>query len=517
MNLKLTLADNWRQQSRRLHSRAAGSLDSVSYNFSPQIKSREAGVSGRQMSRSDCAAVAFIVAICAIFSLHLLTGIADNGDFSRTFGFLIKGPVGWAIEPPAPDSPDWHRRFFQTWIDAWTYYPAFSNFAHIYSASSIKVWMLVQAAASVLLTGNLSTYSIIAGSIPGRIVYLGSFIWLFILIRRHSGRAAAWAYLVAATPIILASAFVAFLNSFFEEQIMIIGLPLLAAFVYASRSTGRTRYACWALAVAVFIGLAKTAYFLLPVFVAPFVCRMNGKMIAAAVVGSVIAFLPAKLGENRGINEYHALYLGALTLLQEERGIDIQTVDGKPIMPECVGHFAYTEIGKVCREKARATYFDTIRVLVKHPLLGPHMFLRALRDGNGIGLSTAGMRLENAPSFADAPLFRLWQSIYAMHVNVVALICGAIALALSRRLKPLEMTGLFFAVWGGAQYGLALGDGFMDLQRHVIGANFCLSLAVLLFFAALAGTVGARRSPGLRSDPAERSHEEGHRECAENT
>lgn len=474
-------------------------------------------MAGRQMSKSDCAAVAFIVAVCAIFSLHLLTGYADNGDFSRTFGFLIKGPAGWTIEPPPPESPDWPRRFFHTWMDAWSYYPALANFTHIYSASSMKVWMLVQAATSIVLTGSLSTYSVIAGSIPGRIVYLGSFFWLFFLIRRHSGRRTAWAYLIAATPIILASTFAAFLNSFFEEQVMIIGLPLLAALVYASRATGCIRYAWWALALAVFIGFAKTAYFLLPVFVVPFVCRWNMKMIATAVFGSVLAFLPAKFGENRGVNEYHALYLGSLKLLQKEKGLDIQTVNGKPVMPECIGHSAYSEVGKVCREKARANYADTARVLLTHPMLGPRMFVHALHEGNSIQLPHSGMRLENASSFAEAPLFRLWQSIYVVHVNVVALICGALALMLLRRLNSLGMTGLFFAVWGGAQYGLALGDGFMDIQRHVIGANYCLSLAVLLFVAALVSALIPKRAAGIRSEAAAvHRQEEAQRERAEN-
>ena len=46
-------------------------------------------------------------------------GLADNGDFTRSMGWISSGPVG--IEPnwPAAHTEDWSKRFFNFWIPYW--------------------------------------------------------------------------------------------------------------------------------------------------------------------------------------------------------------------------------------------------------------------------------------------------------------------------------------------------------------------------------------------------------------
>ncbi|SAK71538.1 hypothetical protein AWB77_03034 [Caballeronia fortuita] len=453
----------------------------------------------RKVARSNITALAYIAVLCAVFSLHLFTGLADNGDFSRTFGFLIEGPAGWPSGVPVVNSPEWNRRFFHTWINDWSYYPHLSNFRNFYSISSQKAWMLVQAAFSIVTTGSLSTYSVIAGSIPGRLVYVSGFIAMFHMIRRNGGHRAAWTYLFLATPIMLASAFAAFLNSFFEEQMMIFGLPVMAVFVYLARVTGIRRYAYTAIGIALVVGLSKTAYFLAPMIVAPFVWQRRRGVIVAAAVATALAFMPAKLSENRSINQYHALYYGALKVLKEREGVELKAIGGKPVFNECVGVIGFTDEGGACMRRASPTYADTARVLLAHPRLAAELALATLNAGNGIDIPRDGLQLEGAPSFAGAPLFRLWSVVFAHHMNVAAFVCAALALGFRRRLNPLAAIGLMFSAWGLVQYGLALADGFIEIEKHLIGANYSLTLALLFFASSLAWR---RASPaGCRNPP----------------
>lgn len=442
---------------------------------------------------SNRVAFAYFSILWSAFALHLFTGIADNGDFSRAFSFLIEKPYGWSANVPDVTSPEWHRRFFFVWIDRWQIYPHLSNVMHPYSFSTQKLWMFVQLAWSIALTGSAAAYSVVAGSIPGRALYAAAFTFLFFSIRKRAGAGAAWAYLVVATPVILSSGFVAFLNSFFEEQVMIIAFPVLAALVYLYRSALGRRYAIWAVVVALFVAMSKTAYFLLPLFVVPFISSAFGwrRSVVIAVALTVVAALPAIYGPNKGVNQYNALYVGALDTLKRQDGISLVAIGDKPVLTECIGHTASSSTGPACVAGARASYLDTARVLFQFPTLGPRMIWRTLQAGTKIDVSRNGLMPESGPNFAYAPLFQLWSSLYSLHLNLLVIGVGgaALAVAMFRRIGPLTWMGIMFALWGAAQYALVLADGFLEIEKHLIGANYSLSLAAVFLAAAVGAKV----------------------------
>ena len=53
------------------------------------------------------------------------------------------------------------------------------------------------------------------------------------------------------------------------------------------------------------------------------------------------------------------------------------------------------------------------------------------------------------------------------------------------RLNPLEAVGVFLVIFGLIQYVVALGDGFFEINRHLMAGNFCLSMAFGMLLAAL--------------------------------
>ncbi|RKR42651.1 hypothetical protein [Paraburkholderia sp. BL17N1] len=424
--------------------------------------------------------------VCALFSLHLFTGMADNGDFSRTYGFLIAKPLGWAVDVPAGDSPDWPRRFFSMWRDRWILYPGLSNVTHLFSFSTEKICFAFQVAFSAIVTGTPHVYSVIVGSLPGRLAYLAGFFWLFVLLRRHGSARLAWAYLICVTPVILCANFASFLNSFYEEQVGIILFPALAGLLYLVAVTRRMRYGAAAFLLVWFIALSKTAYFPLPIVAAPFIFpAFRGKVAtwklgAAVLVAAMLAFLPAKFGEFKGVNQFHTLYYGALKVMKDDGGIDVATIGGKPVLTDCVFVSGFTEKGIECVARAHATYMDTARLVAAHPKIALHMIDYAFERGNTVLIDNIGLNMESGPAFSTLPPFTLWNRIYSHHGNILSLLLAAVSMIALRRLGPLARVGLFFVAWGAVQYLMALGDGFHELQKHLIGGNYSASLALVL-------------------------------------
>ncbi|MDR5812918.1 hypothetical protein QCE62_04850 [Caballeronia sp. LZ033] len=451
----------------------------------------------------------YLAVLWTVSMLHVFTGWADNGDFARTFGFLIDKPFGWNTDVPDAGSADWQQRYFHVWMDSWQVCSHPPCVEHLYSFSTHKIWMVIQLLSSIALTGSASAYSVIAGSIPGRLAYAAAYTWLFMALRRHAGHRAAWAYLILITPVALSSSFIAFLNSFFEEQTMIVGLPMLGACLLMFRARGRRRHALAAFGLGCFIALSKTAYFALPLVLAPFIASAFGRRATAcaAVLATVIALLPSVFGPNTDINKYHALYFGILSDLKTHDGIEVATIGNKPVLAACVSNMGYDEAGMQCVRDAQATYLDTVRVALAHPGILPVMAWHVLEKGSQIELPGLGMSLRDAPSFAKAPLFRLWSRMYAHRLNTLILGAALVVtcLAQARRISAVAATGLFFAAWGALQYVLVLADGFMEIEKHLIGANYCLSFAGVLFAAALCAStasVAVRGARGWRSSSA---------------
>lgn len=165
---------------------------------------------------------------------------------------------------PAAESEEWRRRFFSEWHDKWVFLQNWPNIENFFSVSSYKLCLLSQAYLSTWISVESSYYSIISGSILSLLILCAVFLLIAHYLRHQISNLTAWIFVAFFGLIFIDSSWIAFLNSFYEEQIAIVFLPLLVFLLLKFRANQSTKTGFWFPLCATFIGSAKTAYFYLP-------------------------------------------------------------------------------------------------------------------------------------------------------------------------------------------------------------------------------------------------------------
>ncbi|MBH1541360.1 hypothetical protein JY440_06880 [Stenotrophomonas maltophilia] len=435
----------------------------------------------------------------ALSLLHLLTGYADNGDFSRSAGFLFERPHDFSTMWPAAESEEWRRRFFGEWHDKWIFLKSWPNTENVFSFSSYKLYLLFQAYLSTLIGVDSSYYSIISGSILSRLILCAVFLVFAHHLRYQISKLTAWIFILIFGFILIDSSWIAFLNSFYEEQIAIVFLPILGFFLLKFLTNQNTKTGFWFLLCATFIGSAKTAYFYLPtlsiLFLAPFFSSKNKltKLILITILLQAVSLLPAYFGKYEKINSYHALYFGALKVLPNTEASSIKSIGEKPVFHECIGVSAFSPLGNKCMEKSNTSYADVVKLIGNHPSVGFEMIFKVFEDGRAIRLEYLGKEIKNAPNFSESYVFNIWPKFFAKGLNyfiLLALLAASFLLIEKRSLlsdkeKSVLLIGVFFAAFGFSQYIVSLGDGYYEITKHLTAGNYALALSLPFIFAAI--------------------------------
>lgn len=432
--------------------------------------------------------------------LHLFTGYADNGDFARNAELFFDGPDGFSSMWPTPDSEEWNRRFFSEWHDKWVFLPAWPIIEPFFLGSSYKLYLLIQASLSQLMTGGGSYYSITLGSVLSRLILFSTYLALTQHIRNHQPKASAWAFMITAGLILTDSSWIAFLNSFYEEQIAIIFLPILGYLFLKFRTIQDIKTGLLLLACATFIGSSKTAYFYLPTLcllcLAPLISSQK-KLVALiffTALMQTISLLPVHFGKYERINSYHVLYYGALHALTQEDALSIASIGEKPIIHECIGVSAFNQEGAKCMEAANASYMDVIKLICSHPEAGLRMLIKLFQEAHSTEINEIGKHMKNTPGYSGSIIFNIWPKLFALGLNYLVLLILLMCLAgglvkkslINHRERTVLLTGLFFAVFGFSQYIASLGDGFWEITKHLAAGNYSLALSLPFIFAAFA-------------------------------
>ena len=171
------------------------------------------------------AAVALIILAYAVLAPMLInTGIADNGDFSRSMQWFIEKPAAFPTNWPADDAT-WDRRFTKFWIDEWTLKPD-ADIAKMESRSSAQLLNMAGIAANAI-AGN-HDYSLRIASIPVRIAEFAAFAALAVLFFNATGSGLlTFVTLFFVSAIQLDVSYQAFFNSFYEERASLLYLTIL--------------------------------------------------------------------------------------------------------------------------------------------------------------------------------------------------------------------------------------------------------------------------------------------------
>jgi len=442
----------------------------------------------------------FLGILIALSSLHLFIGYADNGDFTRSVGFIFEKPYGFSAMWPLAGTEEFNRRFQSEWHDKWVFLNSWPDEKHLFSYSSYKLYLLLQIKLSALFLEDARYYSIIAGSLISRIIFLSAFFALFRNVRKTVPVPTFWIFVVLASMVFMAASWTAFLNSFYEDQVAIIFLPVVAFLLYKYNQQHSLKIGFSVLIFATIIGSSKTAFFYFPILATPFVFPIHrGKhaaiMFALAVaICQSITFLPVYFGQYQKVNQYHAVYYGALKCAQQiDEAKNIEAIGNKPVVQECIGVPFFSPAGEACMQKANANYGDVARLIYKYPKVGFKMIAQALSEGSHIDVPILEKKLPGAPDFSNIPIFNLESIIFSHSLNllvltITALVFPVLFLASTNNLLvcgAMLKIGLFFSIFGFCQYVTVLGDGFFEITKHLMVGNFSLALSATFLLPGL--------------------------------
>ncbi len=428
-----------------------------------------------------------------VFS-QIMTGYANNGDFARSVRFVFERPLGFhSLYVPA-DNPEFQKLFFSQWHDLWSIREKWLRPDRQFSYSAYKLYLLIQVGWGELIIGGVGVYSVMLGSILSRALI---FVFWIEQVRAFKRFSPPWLLAFAAMLLALPlaeSSWIAFLNSFYEEQMMFIFLPCLACLMLrASSDHPAARTFVFALMLcSLIIGASKTSYFYVPTVVAFFCCfacpHRKHKLFVMWVLFQGLALLPVACGTYKKTNAYHSLYFGALTVLTPEELTAFSALGDKRIVRECVGVAAFFSGGEKCVERANAAYRDVLLLSLHNPAVLPRMLKRAMDAGREVDLEYLGRDVAESshpplPRWGGLKIFQyLYKHNFHWFVGIVT-IMASVVLVLGRRTRgwlgsrDTLSVGLALAVIGWIQYPVALGDGFYELQKHVVMGGFVLAVA----------------------------------------
>lgn len=464
-----------------------------------------------------------IVGLCLVLgvSAQILTGYANNGDFARSAGFVLQHAMGFQVHHVTPDDPNFEKLFFKHWLDLWQIRPEWPFFGQDFTYSSYKLYLLLQLGVSALLSNAGGVYSIILGSVLSRVLIVGFWSAQVFTLRKTQPVWLAVTAGAALALLVTERSWIAFLNSFYEEQMMVIFLPALAALMLRVASGQNGHGSVFALMLcALLLGAAKTAYFYVPtvaaIFCALMLERRTKSFLVVWALCQWLAFIPVAHGQYKKVNAYHSLYFGALTVLNQAELNDLPTLNGKPVLRECVGVAAFFAGGGDCVERAKASYRDVLLVCIRYPKVLPMMLDRVMDVSREIDVKYLGKDLMNsenaqAPRWGGVSLFQFaYQNGLHVFIGILSILacCLIVAGAQVRRhsaVRRILLVGLFLALIGWLQYLVALGDGFYELQKHAVMGGFSIALgSVYMVFGALSYFMnGARRDSACQENSSE--------------
>lgn len=444
-------------------------------------------------------------------SLQVFIGYADNGDFDRSMGFALAKPTGFHSMWEHTEGEGSGSRFFSTWHDSWDRHEQLAPLDGKYTWSTYKLLLLTQLAASSWLSGDDGVYSVVLGSLLSRAVLLCCLFGLWVAIARQCSPDIASVVVAICTVVLLDASFIGLLNSFYEEQMAILVLPLLGLSLLQLARIPKLSLALVCLALAGLLGGAKSAYFYLPLLVLPLIWTQprspnrRAALLLGFALAQMTAVLPLLSSEYTRINAYHSMYFGALFGLPDGRVAALQA-DGERVDAPCIGVSAFMEGGTACVERANVSHLDTVTLTLRHPDLGFRMLLNAVEFGRLLRPDYLSQRMEGKPDHSTLLPFNLMRHAFLAYYHVVVTAAAVIAAVLLRRragcAAGLLRTGVFLACFGLSQYVVALADGYYELVKHLLAANYSLALSSAFLFPGIAMlATGSRTGPAVNGAP----------------
>ena len=446
-------------------------------------------------------------------------GLADNGDFTRSMSWISSGPLG--IEPnwPEPDSEDWGKRFNNYWIPFWKL-----DWSVVRPTTSAFLLWLPGAILNCLVYSRVVLYIPILAFFPKLILFailLLIFHWVDLYPRYTT--VLLFGIGVPAVLIFTNTEYMAYFNTFYLESASFVFLFLLLAFILLVKQDSSFKYLLCSLVSILLLTTAKPANFYWPILAVPFVFYawslkktiqtrtwiLVSLLLIPLFIG-VSAFVTV-VGSNQ-VNPYNSLFVGVLRFSRDpsarlqELGMDGAT--------ECLGNTAFTPVGASClaRYQSQISYKNTILVLSREPLVLFRMLKFAFDHMQDVSVDYLGKysfddpRSKTFPPIVTAeqrfwpPVTEsLWLNLWAKwkfdvfptgYALGFVLICFLLWFLWQIRNKGIQqdlaLIGLLCTVACLVDTTIVIvGDGIVELVRHLFLSNLLFDIALLAFLNSL--------------------------------
>jgi hypothetical protein len=440
-------------------------------------------------------------------------GRADNGDFPRLAGPWITKPVGFAVAWPDPADPAWKRRFFNCWHRYWELQPAGQAPEPVPDLGTTRfLWVPGFALSRAFSTRPALDLAWLG--VPFRLAGLLLLLGFYGLAVRHFGaRFPALPFLVTLPLAVIAAdpRTTTFFHSLYRESGTIL-FALLTVLGLAALP-GRRFWGPAALATLggmLFAGSATTHFFtafLVAAALPAAFLRWEGRRAPGwlGVVLAMAALVAAGAQSERQTAPqlrrnaaFDSLFMGAL--LVSNRPLDHLASLGFPKEARTqIGEVAFTrESQELIREHpSLMSHRNTVRILLREPAIVPRLLWRGAAEVTG----TAGSfwAVSDVACERKRPRLAGWTHLRARLLPgggpVLALLATGTVLGFlglksaDRRAFGVSLALLFASLCALGELAVTvLGDGFVEIARHLLTAGLCtdIVLALLLWRLALA-------------------------------
>lgn len=413
----------------------------------------------------------FAAAVCYLsWDIYLI----NSGDFNRAIVPFLEGVKAFTKNIPLVHPL---REQFDP-ITAYGYKSSYSFIIYAYAC---------------VLSIFTSTFDI---RVLGSLLKVAYVFALYILFSNFIGRKGFiyTALFIVASVLLVSSSNLAFFNSFYQEQVLLICLPLICA--YIPRSDNK---ALFITTIAMVIAAAsKSQFFYLPVLVFAMYMLFNRDRIKIKALSCTVALalsVACVLGSSGAtvFNKYHANYFGVFEYAKNN-GLEIP--DG--VDESCIGIDAWgnkfnitlgserTKIGMDCYKRNSDYGFkDVLTWVAKNPSF---VFKIPYDTGVTNQLTEDYFHVYKVLRLLvndDGPLSSITKAKDYLFERVkftVLLLTMVISLLLFKN----RHSGVFFFIstFGVSQMYVAfLGEGYRDLDKHLFGMNISFDLVLFLLIS----------------------------------
>jgi hypothetical protein len=407
-------------------------------------------------------------------------GYADNGDYIRLSQIIAARPHGFSSALTTRDNrQQWERRYFRYWLPAWEC----DDTATLASTYISSAWPFIRTAKLVSCGTAAGSYDITAA---GLLVNLLVYVILAYATFRAGTLHSAILYLLFYA-VFTQNGYQLFASTFYADFYALAGFLLFAVFFAEG-----TVFPAVLAAVA---SIAKTqmVFMAVPAWFAFKDKRTGAAVIALAAVA--IVFLAGTRGKggpdvnDTRFNDVNRIFCGALVVSRQP--LDHLAALGFDNQTYRIGRSAFKGNADIV---GKVTARDFARIVAREPLVLPRMLAAGIGPFGGpvvipyLGVSAYPGGAYTAPVIMQVR-DRVFGNVLCGWLTVPCIIAALGMCVLLYIWKERAMANLLFMLVTGVVLSYVttvIGDGFYELQKHLVITNFIYDLLRVTLLVDLA-------------------------------